>query len=70
MFYVASNDSFSTWSPPVEITKMLPYAQFSAGPGEGVQTKSGRMIVCGWGNPTDDKKPPGSSSSLLHCLVL
>jgi sialidase-1 len=49
-FYVSSNSSFEDWSPPVEITHQLGSwsNSYDPGPGEGVQTSSGRLVICGW----------------------
>jgi hypothetical protein len=50
---VSSTDSFSTWSAPVEVSAQLasgkkPIKTFFPGSGEGTQTASGRLIICGY----------------------
>ena len=52
VFAINSTDGFRTWSQPVEITSQLSASgaigyPLGLGPGTGVQTKSGRLIVCG-----------------------
>jgi hypothetical protein len=55
LFQVFSNDSFSTWSDPVDVTAGLNDSKsgsnlhsFNPGPGSGTQAKSGRLIICGY----------------------
>ena len=52
---VSSNDSFQSWSAPVEVSAQLasgkkPIHTFFPGSGEGTQMASGRLIVCGYTN--------------------
>jgi sialidase-1 len=54
-FYIRSDDDGLTWSKPVEITsafeKFRPEYEWkvlATGPGHGIQTKSGRLIVPVW----------------------
>jgi sialidase-1 len=52
IFTINSTNGFRTWGRPVEITSQLSASgalgyPLGLGPGTGVQTKSGRLIVCG-----------------------
>ncbi len=54
-FYIRSNDDGVTWSRPVEITgtfeafrKAIDWKILAAGPGHGIQTRRGRLIVPVW----------------------
>lgn len=51
--YVASNSSFLSWGPVTEISAQLasgrsPIHTFAPGAGEGAQTASGRLVICGY----------------------
>jgi hypothetical protein len=72
LWYVSSNDSFVSWSDPVEITQQIgpvPSSKFIVGPGEGTQSRSGRLIICGYGPTFVDaaggKHNWGASSLIL-----
>ncbi|MBL8179928.1 MAG: exo-alpha-sialidase [Bryobacterales bacterium] len=54
-FYIRSSDDGVTWSRPVEITgafdafrKAIDWKVLAAGPGHGIQTRRGRLIVPVW----------------------
>eukprot|EP01046_Picozoa_sp_COSAG06_P016380 COSAG06_NODE_1083_length_10780_cov_2.547608_6_plen_356_part_00 len=55
-FFISSEDSGKSWTPPVNITDvLLPSKAHPAGvdvvqwgEGQGVQLNNGRLIVCGW----------------------
>ena len=71
---VSSNDSFQSWSAPVEVSAQLasgkkPIHTFFPGSGEGTQTASGRLIVCGYTNdcaPARGQKR--NCTDPLHCV--
>jgi len=49
-FVIHSNDSGATWSEPLEITRDVTapeWVHHVVGPGSGIQTKSGRLILTG-----------------------
>ncbi len=49
-FVIHSNDSGATWSEPLEITKDVTapdWVHHVVGPGSGIQTRSGRLILTG-----------------------
>lgn len=52
-FVMHSTDEATTWSKPVEITQQVKdpaWSYFGAGPGHGIQLKSGRLLIPAWGD--------------------
>jgi sialidase-1 len=55
VFVTKSTDDGETWSEPVEITddvKDPVWSFVGAGPGHGIQLKSGRLLIPAWGDET------------------
>jgi sialidase-1 len=53
VFVMNSTDEGATWSTPVEITKDVKdrsWKYLGAGPGHGIQLKSGRLLIPAWGD--------------------
>ncbi|MFN0169493.1 MAG: exo-alpha-sialidase [Bryobacteraceae bacterium] len=53
VFVTKSTDDGETWSTPVEITKDVKdpsWKYLGAGPGHGIQLKSGRLLIPAWGD--------------------
>ena len=67
---LSSRDDGATWSAPVDIgDKIAGYDDtFVPGPGCGIQTRSGRLVVPGYTSPekTDDKDEHGFRSRVIY----
>ena len=62
---VKSDDDGETWSEPIDITAMVKKPEWSAGspgPGTGIQTRAGRLIIPRYYTPGD-----GPSVSFVSC---
>ncbi len=73
-FYMRSTDDGVTWSKPVEITavfegfrKAMDWKVLASGPGHGIQTRKGRLIVPVWlALGTGSNGHGGSISSVIY----
>ncbi|MBM3815081.1 MAG: exo-alpha-sialidase [Acidimicrobiia bacterium] len=74
-FYIRSGDDGLTWSRPVEITgafesfrKVIDWKVLAAGPGHGIQTRRGRLIVPVWLSLGEGSNAHGggTSSSVIY----
>ncbi|XP_032425738.1 sialidase-3-like [Xiphophorus hellerii] len=56
LYYIATKDGGGTWSDPVDLTETLPeiknWATFGVGPGHGIQTETGKLIVPAYAYPS------------------
>ncbi|MBM3787582.1 MAG: exo-alpha-sialidase [Acidobacteria bacterium] len=74
-FYIRSGDDGLTWSRPIEITtafesfrKVIDWKVLAAGPGHGIQTRRGRLIVPVWLSLGEGSNAHGggTSSSVIY----
>ena len=65
---ITSKDDGTTWSKPVDLgTRITPYDDtFVSGPGVGIQTKSGRLIIPGYTGKYEGKTRTGLYSRVLY----
>jgi len=65
---LTSTDDGDSWSQPVDLAdRITPYDDsFISGPGVGIQTKSGRLVVPGYTGTFDNKTRTGLYSRVLY----
>uniref|UniRef100_A0A087XMW4 exo-alpha-sialidase n=1 Tax=Poecilia formosa TaxID=48698 RepID=A0A087XMW4_POEFO len=71
LYYITTKDGGESWSHPIDLTETLPeiknWATFAVGPGHGIQTKTGKLIVPAYAYPSCSSSCTSCRSCLECC---